>query len=105
MGTLSKLILIGRVGIDPECQQSQSGMNIAKFLLATHDFTKDKATDEKVKKTDWHKLTAFGQTVDLCQKYVKKGTQLYIEGKLSYSSYVDILPLLQLREDVNSLLS
>ena len=68
MGTLSKLILIGRVGTDPECQQSQSGMNIAKFPLATHDFTKDKATGEKVKKTDWHKLTAFGQTADLCQK-------------------------------------
>lgn len=85
--SVNKVILIGSVGKDPEVKTTQGGSNIAKFSLATNDRTK--VNGEWQDKTEWHNLVAFGKTAEVIGEYVKKGNRLYIEGKLSTSSWED----------------
>ncbi|HSU19364.1 MAG TPA: single-stranded DNA-binding protein [Acidobacteriaceae bacterium] len=85
---VNKVILLGNVGKDPEIRTTQGGMNVASFSLATAERTKDQAgnwTD----KTEWHNLVAFGRTAEIVRDYVKKGSQLYIEGKIQTRSWDD----------------
>ena len=85
---VNKVILLGNVGKDPEIRASGGGMAIASFSLATAERTKDQQgnwTD----KTEWHNLVAFGRTAEIVRDYVKKGTQLYIEGKITTRSWDD----------------
>ena len=85
---VNKVILLGNVGKDPEIRSTQGGMQVAKFTLATAERTKDQAgnwTD----KTEWHNLVAFGRTAEIVRDYVKRGSQLYVEGKISTSSWDD----------------
>lgn len=85
---VNKVILIGNVGKDPEIRTTAGGMTIASFSLATADRAKDQQgnwTD----KTEWHNLVAFQRTAEIVRDYVKKGTQLFVEGKIQTRSWDD----------------
>jgi len=87
MSTLrNKVQLIGNLGNDPEIITLESGKKLAKFSLATNESYKD-AKGEKQTKTDWHNLVAWGKTADIIEKYITKGKEIAIEGKLSTRSY------------------
>ncbi len=78
------------LGNDPEIKQTQNGKNIARLSIATSDSWKDKNTGEKKEKTEWHKVVVFNEgLVNVIQKYLKKGAQVYIEGQLNTNKYTD----------------
>jgi single-strand DNA-binding protein len=87
MRGVNKVILIGNVGKDPEIRTSGGGMTIASFSLATADRVKEEG--EWADKTEWHNLVAFQRTAEIVRDYVKKGSQLYIEGKIQTRSWDD----------------
>ncbi len=80
--SVNKVILIGNLGKDPEVRYMPNGNAVANFSLATSETWKDKQTGEKKEKTEWHKVSVFGPLADIVSQYVKKGSKLYIEGKL-----------------------
>ena len=82
-GSLNKVLLIGRLGADPEVKQMVNGKSVARFSLATSNTWNDKNTGEKKEKTEWHRVVIFNEgLVKVVQQYVKKGSQVYIEGQL-----------------------
>lgn len=84
----NKVQLIGHVGQEPEVKTIESGKKVAKFSLATNEnYTNSKG--EKVEQTEWHRLTAWGKTAEIIEKYVTKGKEIAIEGKLTHRSYDD----------------
>ena len=85
---VNKVFLLGNVGKDPEMRATASGMTIASFTLATADRQKD-AQGNWTDKTEWHNLVAFQRTAEIVRDYVKKGTQLFIEGKIQTRSWDD----------------
>ena len=86
--SINKVILIGNVGKDPETRATPSGVNVASFTLATSDNQKD-AQGNWQEHTEWHNLKAFNRTAEIVEKYVKKGSKLYIEGKITTNSWED----------------
>ena len=89
-GSLNKVLLIGRLGADPEVKQMVNGKNVARLSLATSNTWKDKNTGEKKEKTEWHRIVIFNEgLVNVVQQYVKKGTQVYIEGQLTTRKWKD----------------
>lgn len=84
---LNKVTLIGNVGADPEAKKV-NGKTVVNFTLATSESYKDK-NGEKVTLTEWHRLNAWSPLADIIEKYVKKGSQIYIEGKNKTRSYDD----------------
>lgn len=86
---LNKAQIIGRVGRDPEMRYSTTGEPIASFSVATSERYKDKATGNAVEKTEWHNVTAFKRLADIIGEYVKKGSLVYIEGKLNTRKWQD----------------
>lgn len=86
--SLNKVLLIGRLGADPEIKFIQSGMQVANFNLATSTNWKDE-NGTLQSKTDWHKIVAWGKLAELCKEYLKKGSKVYIEGTLQTRSYED----------------
>ena len=87
MAWINKVILVGNIGKDPEVSYTQSGSAVAKFSIATSEKWVDKSSGEKKDKTEWHRITAFGKLGEICGEYLKKGKQVYIEGRLQYGSY------------------
>lgn len=87
--SLNKVMLMGHAGKDTEIAYSGSGMAIAKFSLATNDRQKDKASGEWVDRTEWHNIVAFDKLAETCNQYVKKGKQVYVEGKIVTEKYDD----------------
>ncbi|MSP85677.1 MAG: single-stranded DNA-binding protein [Flavobacteriaceae bacterium] len=89
MSTLrNKVQLIGHVGNDPEIKTFEGGKKLAKLAIATNEsYKNDKG--EKVEETQWHNLVAWGKTADIIEKYVVKGKEIAIEGKLTHKSYED----------------
>jgi single-strand DNA-binding protein len=85
---VNKVFLLGNVGKDPEIRSTAGGMTIASFTLATADRQKD-AQGNWQDKTEWHNLVAFQRTAEVVRDYVKKGTQLFIEGKIQTRSWDD----------------
>lgn len=85
---VNKVILLGNVGKDPEIRTTQGGMTVASFSLATAERAKDQ-TGNWTDKTEWHNLVAFQRTAEIVRDYVKKGSQLYIEGKIQTRSWDD----------------
>jgi len=85
---VNKVFLLGNVGKDPEIRATQGGMTVASFTLATADRQKD-AQGNWADKTEWHNLVAFSRTAEIVRDYVKKGTQLFIEGKIQTRSWDD----------------
>ena len=89
-GSLNKVLLIGRLGADPEIKQMVNGKNVARLSLATSNTWKDKNTGEKKEKTEWHRVVIFSEgLVNVVQQYVKKGAQVYIEGQLTTRKWND----------------
>ena len=89
-GSLNKVLLIGRLGADPEIKQMVNGKNVARLSLATSQSWKDKNTGEKKEKTEWHRIVVFNEgLVNVVQQYLKKGAQVYIEGQLTTRKWRD----------------
>ena len=89
-GSLNKVLLIGRLGADPEIKQMVNGKSVARLSLATSQSWKDKATGEKKEKTEWHRIVVFNEgLINVVQQYLKKGAQVYIEGQLSTRKWKD----------------
>jgi len=86
--SVNKIILLGNVGKDPEFRAAASGTTVASFSLATTDRAKD-ATGNWTDRTEWHNLVAFQRTAEIVRDYVKKGSKLYIEGKIQTRSWDD----------------
>ena len=84
----NKALLLGHVGKDPEIRSTAGGMTVASFSLATADRQKDSQGNWQ-DKTEWHNLVAFQRTAEIVRDYVKKGTQLFIEGKIQTRSWDD----------------
>ena len=85
---VNKVILVGNVGKDPEIRATQGGMQIASFTLATTDRAKGQ-DGQWTDKTEWHNLVAFQRTAEIVRDYVKKGSQVYVEGKIQTRSWDD----------------
>lgn len=79
---INKVILVGNVGGDPECRYTPNGNAVTNITLATTDSWKDKQTGQKVEKTEWHRVVFFGKIAEIAGEYLRKGSQVYIEGKL-----------------------
>jgi single-strand DNA-binding protein len=88
MKGINKVILVGHLGKDPEIQTFENGGILAKFSLATTETFKDK-TGQKNEQTEWHNLVVWGQPAEIAQKYLRKGSLIYVEGKLRTRSYDD----------------
>ena len=88
MVALNKVILVGNLGKDPEIRHFEGGSAVAHFSLATTEAYKDKL-GQRIEQTEWHKITAWGKTAELIEKFVVKGKEIAIEGKLSHRSYDD----------------
>ena len=89
-GSLNKVLLIGRLGADPEVKQMVNGKSVARLSIATSQSWKDKNTGEKKEKTEWHRIVVFNEgLVNVVQQYLKKGAQVYIEGQLSTRKWKD----------------
>ena len=86
--SVNKVILLGNVGKDPEIRATGGGTMVANFSLATSDRTKD-ATGNWTDRTEWHNLVAFQRTAEIIRDYVKKGSKLYVEGKIQTRSWDD----------------
>ena len=89
MSGLNKVMLIGRLGSDPEVRYTQDGPAVANFSIATSESWKDKNSGQKVEKTEWHKIVAWTRLAELCGEFLKKGKEVYIEGKLQTRSWED----------------
>jgi len=89
-GSLNKVLLIGRLGADPEIKQMTNGKSVARLSIATSQSWKDKNTGEKKEKTEWHRIVVFNEgLVNVVQQYLKKGAQIYVEGQLSTRKWKD----------------
>ncbi len=87
MAGINKAIIIGRLGRDPEIRYSQQGTAVVNFSVATSDEWVDKASGEKRERTQWHRIVVFGKLGEICEKYLAKGRQVYIEGRIQTSDY------------------
>src|SRR6185437_4655579 len=88
MAGINKAILVGNLGKDPEVRAIEGGRKVANFSLATTESYKDR-NGERVDSTEWHNIVFWGPIVDVIEKYLKKGSQVYIEGKIRTRSYDD----------------
>ena len=79
---INKVILVGNLGKDPEVRYSPSGSAMANVTIATSDSWKDKQTGEKQERTEWHRVVFFNRLAEIVGEYLKKGSQVYIEGRL-----------------------
>jgi single-strand DNA-binding protein len=86
--SVNKVILVGRLGRDPETRYTGGGQAVANFSLATDESYKDK-NGERQKRTEWHRITAWGKLAEICQQYLKKGTMVYIEGRIQSREWQD----------------
>src|SRR5216684_5604528 len=84
--SINKAIVVGNLGRDPEVRALPSGQNVANFSLATTARFKDR-NGEQQKRTEWHRVVAFGKLADTCQQFLTKGRQVYVEGRLTTRQY------------------
>ena len=88
-GTLNKVMLIGHTGDDVKMNYFEGGNSIGRFPLATNDVYTNKTTGEKVKNTEWHNIVVRNKAAEICEKYLKKGDKVYIEGRLKTRKWTD----------------
>lgn len=86
---VNKVILVGNLGADPEISAMSSGKYVANFRIATSEYWNDKNTGQKVERTEWHKIVCYDRLAEIVRDYVKKGMQVYIEGRLETQKYND----------------
>ena len=89
MASLNKVLIIGNLGRDPETRYMPSGDAMTTIAVATTESWKDKQTGEKKEATEWHRVTFFGKLAEIAGQYLKKGSQVYIEGSLRTRKYTD----------------
>jgi len=89
MAGINKVILIGRLGNDPEIRYTPSGAAVANFSIATSEEWKDKDSGEKKERTEWHRIVAWRKLGEICGEYLSKGKQVYVEGRLQTRSWDD----------------
>lgn len=89
MAGVNKVILVGHLGKDPEVRALETGIKVARFSIATTESYKDRNTGERVDQTEWHNVTLWRGLAEVAERYLKKGSQVYIEGKLQTRSYED----------------
>jgi single-strand DNA-binding protein len=87
MSGVNKVILVGRLGKDPELRTLESGATVARFTMATSETYKDKTTGERKEITEWHNIVLWRGLADIASKYLHKGDQVYIEGKIRSRSW------------------
>lgn len=87
MSGVNKVILVGRLGKDPEVRNLENGATVANFTMATSETYKDKTTGEKKEITDWHNIVLWRGLAEIAQKYLHKGDMIYVEGKLRTRSW------------------
>ena len=88
-GTVNKVILIGNLGKDPEIRRLENGAIVASFSIATSESFTDKNSGEKKEITDWHDIVLWRGLAEIAEKYIRKGTKIYVEGKLKKRSWQD----------------
>jgi single-strand DNA-binding protein len=88
-GSVNKVILIGNLGKDPEVRRLENGAVVANFPLATSETYVDRTTGERRESTDWHNIVLWRGLAEIAEKYARKGTKVYIEGKLKNRSWAD----------------
>ena len=86
---INKVILIGNLGADPETRSMPSGMNVTNLRIATSESWKDKQTGEMQERTEWHSVAMFGRLAEISAQYLRKGSQVYIEGRLRTRKWQD----------------
>lgn len=89
MAGINKVILVGRLGRDPEVRYTPDGTAVANFTVATSEEWKDKATGEKKERTEWHRIVAWRRLGEICGEYLSKGKQVYIEGRIQTREWED----------------
>jgi single-strand DNA-binding protein len=89
MAGVNKVILIGNLGADPEVRHLQNGASVANFRIATSETYKDKTTGERREQTEWHSIVAWRGLAEITEKYLRKGTKVYVEGKLRTRKWQD----------------
>ena len=89
MASVNKVIIVGNLGRDPETRYMPSGDAMTSITVATTDTWKDKTSGEKKEQTEWHRISFFGKLAEIAGNYLKKGSQVYIEGSLRTRKYVD----------------
>ena len=87
MAGVNKVIILGRLGADPELRSSPSGVTTCNLSIATSINWTDKNSGDKKEKTEWHRVVFFGRPAEVIDQYMKKGQQLYVEGRLETSKY------------------
>ena len=89
-GSVNKVILLGNLGRDPEVRSSQDGSKIVSFSVATTESWKDKTSGARKDRTEWHRVVVFNQNLaDVCEKYLQKGSKVYVEGQLQTRKWQD----------------
>jgi single-strand DNA-binding protein len=88
-GSINKAILIGNLGKDPEVRRLENGNSVASFSLATSEVYTDRSTGEKKETTDWHDVVLWRGLAEVAEKYLRKGTKVYVEGKIKKRSWQD----------------
>ena len=89
MASINKVIIVGNLGRDPENRYLPSGEQVTGIAVATTDRWRDKATGEQKEATEWHRMSFFGKLAEIAGQYLKKGSQVYIEGRLRTRKYTD----------------
>ena len=89
MAGVNKVILIGNLGADPEVRHLQNGASVANFRMATSETYKDKQTGERREQTEWHNVVAWRGLAEITEKYLRKGSKVYVEGKLRTRQWQD----------------
>ena len=89
MAGVNKVILIGNLGADPEVRHLQNGAAVANFRIATSETYKDRQTGEKREQTEWHSIVAWRGLAEIAEKYLRKGSKVYVEGKLRTRQWQD----------------
>lgn len=89
MASLNKVILIGNLGKDPETRYAPSGDAICNITVATTETWKDKSTGERREATEWHRVVFFGRVAEVAAQYLRKGSQIYVEGRLQTRKWQD----------------
>lgn len=88
-GSVNKVIILGRLGADPEVRYLPSGSAVANLRVATNEGYKDKQTGQFVESTEWHRIVLFGRLAEIAGEYLKKGRNVYIEGRIRTSKWQD----------------
>ncbi len=86
---LNKVLILGNLGADPDIKYTQAGSPVANLSVATSESWKDKTTNEKVEKVEWHRVVVFGRLAEIAGEYLKKGSKIFVEGKLQTRDWED----------------